>query len=184
MDILKKIRYPKFFILILTFVLAYIIFSAKELQFIHTIISSSGYVGAFVSGILFSYSFTAGISTASFLILGKANNIFLTGIIGGLGALFGDYIIFKFIRHSLKDEVELMSQEKIIIAIFSRIHSKIKKTMLIIMSCIIIASPFPDELGIFILAATTKISERTFSAISYTLNTAGILIILAIGHSI
>ena len=94
----KRIKYPKFLLLILTFVAAYLIFFERNFQPFHNILLSLGYFGSFIAGVMFSYGFTAGPSTAIFLILAKDQNIFLAGFIGGLGALAGDLTIFKLIR--------------------------------------------------------------------------------------
>jgi len=48
----------------------------------------------------------------------------------------------------------------------------------------VIASPLPDEIGVSLLAGTTKISTRTFAILSYFLNTAGIFIVLLAGKVI
>lgn len=60
----------------------------------------------------FTYGFTAAPATAILLILAREQNIVLAGFIAGFGALIGDAIIFKLIRHSFADEVEKLSKEK------------------------------------------------------------------------
>lgn len=183
-NLFRKIKYPKLLLLILAFIFAYLIFTLNNFDFLKNIIISSGYVGAFTSGIFFSYGFTAGLSVGSFLILSKTQNIILTGILGGAGALIGDLLIFKFIRTSFKDEIKKISEEKLIKKISETISQKVKTVILYILSCIIIASPLPDEIGIFLLASSTKISNKIFSVLSFLLNTTGIFAILIIGHYI
>ena len=183
LKLFRKLKYPKFTLLIISFLFAYLFFILKDLSVIRNFVSSSGYLGAFISGIMFSYGFTAGLSTACFLILGQSQNILLTGLIGGLGALAGDFIVFKFIRLSFEDEIKKLSEEKIFYILTRDIPEKIKNTALIILASAIIASPLPDELGVFMLATATKLSSKLFALLSYLLNTGGILIILLIGQS-
>jgi len=45
---------------------------------------------------------------------------------------------------------------------------------------ILIASPLPDEAGVIMLAGLTKIKSNVFAILSFSLNTAGILILLLI----
>ena len=86
---IKKIRlkYPKFLLLFTTFLAAYLIFYGRTYQPLHDFIISMGYAGLFIAGILFAYGFTAAPATAMLLILAGHNNIYLSGIIGGFGAL-------------------------------------------------------------------------------------------------
>ena len=76
--ILSKIKYPKFLLLILTFVIAYFIFKGKSLLPFHDALLSLGYIGTFLAGIFFVYGFTAAPATALLLILAKEQNIFFS----------------------------------------------------------------------------------------------------------
>ncbi len=177
---MKKIKYKKLLLLLLTFVVAYVIFSGKNFLPFRNLLLSSGYFGSFLAGIFFVYGFTAAPATAILLILAKEQNIFLAGFIAGFGALLGDLLIFKFIRHSFADEIEELSKEEIVTAITKKIPPILKNYLLPVIGGFIIASPLPDEIGISILTAST-ISTRTFSIMSYILNTAGIFAILIAG---
>jgi len=185
-------KYPKLLLLLLTFGLGYLLFSGDSYTPFHDFIISMGYAGTFIAGILFAYGFTAAPAVAIFLILAEYQNIFLAGFIGGMGALVGDLIIFNFVRHSLIDEITKLSKEKIVSTM--RIHynnhinnhlpGKIKKYLVAIVAGFIIASPLPDEIGVSLLAGSRKISMEVFAILSYTLNTAGIFLILAIGNTL
>lgn len=179
-----KIKYPKFLLLLLTFILAYLIFTGRDFSAFNNFVLSSGYFGTFVSGILFTYGFTAAPATAVFLILAKGQNILISGLIGGLGALVGDMIIFRFIRHSFADEIEKLSQEKVINHINNKMPNLLKKYLVPVLAGFIIASPLPDEIGVSLMAVSRSISTKIFYILSYTLNTAGIFVILFIGKAI
>lgn len=181
--ILSKVKYPKFLLLILTFAIAYFIFKQRDFLPFHSTLLSLGYAGAFLAGIFFAYGFTAAPATAILLILAKEQNILLSGFIAGFGALIGDLLIFRFVRHSFADEIERLSKEKAINRL-SRIPAPFKKYLTAVFIGFIIASPLPDEIGVSLLVAVTKISTRMFSVFSYTLNTAGIFAVLAIGKII
>src|SRR3990167_6602182 len=112
-----KIKYPKILLLLLTFLIAYFLFQGREIIFLHDTITSLGYLGTFLAGILFTYGFTAAPATVILLILSKEQNIIISGLTAGLGALLGDIIIFKFIRYYFADEIKKMSNEKILIKI-------------------------------------------------------------------
>ena len=182
--ILSKIKYPKLLLLILTFVAAYILFKERNFLPFHSFLLSLGYLGTFLAGILFVYGFTAAPATAILLIMAKEQNIFLAGPLAGVGALFGDLIIFKLIRHSFADEIEKLSKERIMSYFNRNLPDIFKKYFIPILAGFIIASPMPDEIGVSLLAMSRQISVEVFLILSYLLNTAGIFIILIIGSMI
>ena len=177
-------KYPKFLLLFITFIVAYLLFYERTYPPFHDFIISMGYFGTFLAGALFAYGFTAAPATAILLILAKEQNIFLAGLIGGFGALVGDLIIFRFVRYSLADEIAKLSKEKITLYISHKTPNLFKKYLIPVIAGFVIASPLPDEIGISMLAVTKNISMKIFSVISYMLNTAGIFVILAIGNII
>jgi hypothetical protein len=180
---MAKFKYKKFAILLTTYILALIIFRGPIAEVVKSGVLQLNYFGAFVAGIMFAYSFTAGFATAIFLVLGGENNFWLTGLIGGLGALTGDFIIFKMMRGAFKDELKKMGQEKIfqIFANNKKVATLTRKYILPIVGALVIASPLPDEIGVTMLASDRLINSRIFSILSYALNTAGIFVILFIG---
>ena len=181
---LPRLKYPKFLLLLITFLIAYLLFYGRNFPSLNNFIISSGYFGTFLTGIMYTYGFTAAPATFIFLILAKHQNIYAAALIGGLGALLSDLIIFKLIRVSFADEVEKLSKEKIFVNINNRMPNAFKKNLFPVLAGFIIASPLPDEIGVSLMAAITSISTKAFFVVSYILNTAGIFAILAIGSII
>ncbi|HLC98244.1 MAG TPA: hypothetical protein VJC21_05705 [Candidatus Nanoarchaeia archaeon] len=179
-----KLKYPKLFLLAFTFIIAYILFAGRDFLPFHTLFVKLGYLGTFITGILFSYGFTAAPATAILLILSREQNIFLAGFIAGLGALIGDLLIFKLIRRSFAGEIEKLSQETPLRRLNHAVPKTLKKYLIAIVAGFIIASPLPDEIGVSLLAATRTLSTKVFSLFSYLLNTTGIFVILSIGRAI
>jgi hypothetical protein len=177
-SLVKKIKYPKLFLLIITFIVAYIIFYERDIPIFHDILFSLGYFGTLIAGILFTYGFTAAPATIFLILLAQNQNIILSAFIGGIGAMIGDYLIFKLIRHSFHDEIEKLRNEKIMKHISKKSPSLVKKYFLPVIAGFIIASPLPDEMGVALLATSKIISSRMFFIISFLLNTTGIFIII------
>src|SRR3972149_9142554 len=97
---LFQFKYPKLLLLILFFIFAYYLFSLPEISgFIHNLSQSLGYVGDFIAGIFISFGFLAPLGIGFFLIA-STRNIFLAALLGGLGAMIGDFIIFRTIKFS------------------------------------------------------------------------------------
>ena len=176
-------KYPRLTLLIMTFIVAYLFLYSKTYEPLNDFLISLGYLGIFVSGILYAYGFTAAISTSAFLILADTNNILYAGLIGGFGSLVGDLFIFRLIRDPLNHEMKKLFNGKIIKNINNH-NKKLRNILISLIACFIIASPLPDEFGVSLLSAATKISTRMFSVLSYVLNTIGIFIILIIGKSL
>ncbi len=183
-----RIKYPKFLLLILifilTFFLAYILFHHREFLLINNFLLSLGPLGAFIAGIFFPYGFTAAPATAVLLIIAKDQNILVSGFLAGFGALLSDLLIFRFIRSSFKDELKLLSKEKIFLKIGNYFPQKINNFLIDFVAAIFIASPLPNEIGVSLMATSRTISTKIFSIFCYILNTAGIFIILLIGNSL
>lgn len=178
------LNYPKFTLLVLTFVLAYIIIKERNFLPFYNFIISLRYFGSFIAGIMLAYGFTAAPAAAVLVVISKSQNIFLSGIIAGFGALIGDLIIFKVIKNSFNDEIKKLSDKKMIRRINKLTSKSIKKYFLMFLAGFIIATPLPDEIGVSILASATKISIKIFSLISYILNTLGIFFLLYLGKII
>jgi uncharacterized membrane protein YdjX (TVP38/TMEM64 family) len=176
----QRLRYPKFMLLVFTFMVAYVLLTGSNFDAFRDYILSLGLWGAFVAGIFYSYGFTAAPATAAFLLIAREQNIWVAGIIGGLGSLVADLVIFKFIRTSFDDEIEKISNERITQYVHGHMPLWMKRYLVPLIGCIVIASPLPDEIGVTLLALST-ISTRLFMLMSYLLNTFGILIILYIG---
>ena len=177
-SLVKKIKYPKLLLLIITFIVAYIIFYERNIPIFHDVLFSLGYFGTLIAGIFFAYGFTAAPATIFLILLSQNENIILSALIGGFGAMIGDYLIFKLIRHSFHDEIEKLRNEKIIKHINKKSPSFVKKYFLPVIAGFIIASPLPDEMGVALLASSKIISSRIFFVISLLLNTTGIFVIL------
>jgi len=175
-------------LLLLIFIITAALFY-KERTYLpfHNFLISFGYIGIFLGGFFYAYGFTAAPATAVLLVLAREQSLFSAVVIGGLGALFGDIIIFLFIRHSFIDEIENLKKETIVKSI-KKIRKKIFCTfdnyLLPIIAGLFIASPLPTEIGVSIMATFKSLSMKKFLIIAYLLHTVGIFIILLIGNAI
>lgn len=178
-------KYPKFFALVLTIIIAILIFNNEKIINGQSFSIIENYLSSFTLGVFYAYGFTATLATGALLKVANQQNIIITGLIAGLGSLLGDLIIFRFIRSSFNDELKLLGKTKLmkkIKKIFEK-YSSLNK-MVPLVAYMIIASPLPDEIGVALAASYKDVTTKSFVAISYLLNTAGIFIILIIGKSL
>jgi len=141
-----------------------------------------GYLGIFISGIFYVFSFTAPIATALILIFSVNKNIILLGLIAGIGSLLGDILIFHFIRISFADEINELINNKFSIFILKKIPKRYQKYLAYAIGSFFIATPLPDEIGVTILASSKDVKMSHFGIISYILNTGGIFLIILLGN--
>lgn len=180
---LFRFKYPKILFLVLTVVASYFIFSNGDIAQKIQSLGDIGYIGIYVAGLCFSFGFTTAFGIGYF-ITAEPNSLLLATVIGGLGALTGDLIIFKIVKASFMDEFERLQKTKsfrfFIKQSNSLISKKIKNYLLYAIAGIVIASPLPDEIGVAMLAGLTTIKPLKLSIISFIMNSLGIIVMLII----
>jgi len=174
-------KYPKIFLFLLAIVLAYYLFKTPWIIELFSKIDEFNYFGVFIFGVLFSLGFTAPFSVGFFVTL-NPENILITGLIGGLGAMISNILIFHFIRFSFKDEIEELENEEISKEVDSIITktfgTKIKHYLIYAFAGFAIASPLPNEVGDLMMASIKRINALTLAVISFILSTIGIIVLL------
>ena len=133
-------------------------------------------VGSFIAGIFFTSVMTTAPAVAVLGILSLHATPLLVALVGGLGAVCGDYLIFAFVRDRLGEDFSYLIKRNGSPRFFKIFHRKSFRWVLPFVGALIIASPLPDELGL-VLLGVAKMSTRRFLAVSYTFNTIGIFLI-------
>lgn len=134
------------------------------------------YLAEFISGVLFTSALSTPFSLAMFYVLSDSVPPLQVALIGGLGAALGDMIIVKIFRDSFFDDVET-ARKTLKIKRPSRIlHNPFFRFFAPILGVIIIASPFPDELGLMLLGAS-KLKTSQLLILTYFMNAAGIYLL-------
>lgn len=137
---------------------------------------------SFVAGLFFTSVFTTAPAMIALAKLGTLFSPLIVSIVGGIGALIGDYIIFSFIKgHISEDITYLLSQAKSR-RIKHLFHYRFIRWSLALLGALIIASPLPDELGLTLMGLS-RMSTAKFVLISFSFNTIGIFIITLIARS-
>lgn len=144
---------------------------------------SSFLLTSFFAGILYSSFFTSSIAVAVFIVLGVDGfNPLVVAVLGGIGSLCTDFLIFKFVRTNIFSDLKFVDK-KLAKGFFSRLFlRKPFRSLTFFLGLVVIASPLPDELGVGLLAAS-KLNVRNFIILSYVLNTIGIFLIVLLGRA-
>ena len=138
-----------------------------------------GYLGAFIGGILFVSTFTVATATLILLVLAEGLNPVEIGLFAGAGAVIGDLLIFRFVKDSLRREVESLYNNIDSNHHLSKVvHSRYFSWTLPVMGGLLIASPLPDEIGISLMGIS-KMRTYQFVLLSFLLNSIGIFLVIS-----
>ncbi|MBI3109816.1 hypothetical protein HYZ06_02125 [Candidatus Daviesbacteria bacterium] len=179
----KRWKYPYLTAVLISVLLAIILAQNQTFKDWLLNLGSWEYIGALLAGMIFVSSFTAAISIVVIAIMAQNINPMALGLIGGVGAVMGDYLIFKLVRSHLQDELALLFGKDGTSYVKTLLRSKYIAWTLPVIGVFIIASPLPDELGVSLLGFS-KISEARFILISYLSNAVGILMVASVAKVI
>ena len=178
MNYLKK--YPKITILLAIYVVVFFTFSFSQI-IIENILSKLSILGVFVSGVMYTYSFTASVGTGAFLILAKAYSPVLLAVIGGIGAGIADVSILKFLeKFGFSSEFDGFSKEGWFVSICNKMPFLTSRMFLNVVGIITLASPLPDELGVILIERGKYISAKYLFILGVIANAIGIYILASL----
>lgn len=138
-----------------------------------------GYVGAFFAGVLFVSTFTVATGAIILLVLAETLSPVEIGLIAGLGAVVGDFVIFRFMKDDLAREITRIYNMFDRRHHFKRVlHTKYFSWTLPVIGAVIIASPLPDEIGVSLMGIS-KLRTYQFLLVSFILNAVGIALVVS-----
>jgi hypothetical protein len=136
---------------------------------------------------LLAFGFTAPFAVGFFIVV-QPESILLAVLLGGMGALSSDMLIFKFIKVSFIDEFEQLRREKPVLRfrrlIRNNLGLRVSNYLLYVFAGILIATPLPDEIGVAMLAGLTHINLRVLAVISFILHAVAIWLLLVFSVSV
>lgn len=180
---IKLARYKLLSIFLISVMVAIYVAENDAINYFIHHLGSFGYVGALLAGILFVSTFTTVTSIVILGILAQDLNPFVLALIGGVGAMLGDLMVYRFLKHNVDKELMLVFGEEGEGHVKRILKSKYIAWTLPIVGMLIIASPLPDELGLGLLGLT-KVSEAKLMFVSYVSNVFGILAVAAVARVI
>lgn len=131
---------------------------------------------SFVAGMFFTSIFTAAPSVVIIAELARHYSVFWLAFFGGLGALLGDYVIFRFVRDKVSDALIALLRRKSNERWRAIFRMGLFRWLTPFIGAVIIASPLPDELGLTVWGIS-KLPTKYFVPLSFSLNFLGILIV-------
>ena len=170
-------------VIVLSILIAVILGKTGILESILVSTQGARFIGSFIAGIFFVSVFTAAPATVALGEIAQSNSVITVAILGGLGALIGDLIIFLFVKDRVYEQfyylIKISKSERP----FSIFRLKLFRWVIPFVGALIIASPLPDEIGVTMLGLS-KMKNSYFVLLSFILNSAGIFIIGLIAKAV
>lgn len=127
------------------------------------------YLGIVVAGMAFSSTFLIASASVLLLVFGENTLAWQVGLLAGLGAAMADVLILKLVRLTIIPEAKKLIRKLKGTMLARALHSKYAHWTIPLIGVLIIASPFPDELGVA-LVGLSGMRGYQFFLISLTLN--------------
>ncbi len=163
--------------------LAYVILISGIVNYIGDL-GSIGYASSFIFGLMVAYGATTAPAAVSLFMLGKEFNPVFVALLAAVGATITDAILFRFIKSQWTPHIEnVLKFFKIRwrIIILKVEKSKLFQVLIPVAAGLVIASPLPNELAVFLLG-TVKYDTKHFMMLAYVFHFIGILAIVMLGN--
>lgn len=178
----RRWKYRNTALLVLSLAILVYISDSPTVHEVIAFVGSYGYLGAVVTGVLFVSTFTVAPAAVVLFHIAQDLNPFLVALSAGFGGMIGDVLIFRFLKDGVFEELR---------PVFWRFGGSHLSALLgtpyfawlaPVLGAIIIASPFPDEVGIALMGLS-NIRLSRFILLVLILDTLGILAIVTLAQS-
>jgi uncharacterized membrane protein YdjX (TVP38/TMEM64 family) len=184
---MKEIRRRKYvkdaLVVILSVIAAILLAKSHLLEGIILGADSYFILDSFIAGVFYTSVFTTPPAMVVLGTLGANYPIVPVALFGALGSMLGDLIIFLFLKQHVADNVEDVVLHMKSGRMRHIMKYRFARWSLVLLGGLIIASPFPDELGLTLLGIS-KISTKRFAIISFVFNVAGIAIVSLVARGL
>ncbi len=134
-------------------------------------------IGSFFAGLFFTSVFTTAPSIVALGEIAQSGSAWMTAAVGAAGAVVGDMLIFLVVRDKLSEHLMgHLKESEGWVRFTVLVRSRAFRWMSLFLGGLILASPYPDELGISLMGFS-RMRTRWFVPLSYAFNFLGILLI-------
>lgn len=175
-------KYPNLTLLIISLLVTILLLLNGHIEQLTNVLNNLGYIGVLFTGMLFVSTFTVAPAAVVLFEFSRSLDPLLVALVGGAGATFGDYIAYRFIRDRLFAELSPILKMFHLYRRVDILHTKYFAWLAPVIGAAIIASPFPDEIGLSLLGLK-RIKPIMFLVLAFFLNSIGIFIIALAAQS-
>ncbi len=164
-------------IIVLSIIVAILLIKTGTIEEILKQTRDVWFLDSFIAGMFFTSVFTTAPAIVALGMIAQASqSVLLVAIFGGLGALCGDLIIFRFMRDRLGRNIMHLINNSGNGRLRSIVHLKSFRWLTFFLGALVIASPLPDELGLTMMGFS-KTKTSLLIPVSFIFNFLGILVI-------
>lgn len=149
-------------------------------------ISNDWYIlTSFITGLLWTSVFTISPASIAFAHLSHNVDPVTLAAWGALGSMFGDLIIFSYIRDVFSEDIKGAIKNSRFKRFLGKTHFSFLRWFGPVAGAVVIASPLPDEIGLSLMGVS-KMKTRYLIPIAFIFNFIGIylLALVALGLSV
>lgn len=130
---------------------------------------------AIILGFFYSFSFTGGASAV--MLSNIENNFLLFSLLSAVGSMLADLTILKILKSSLESEIDEFVKKMNQYILIKKAERFLTKKVRLVLAVIVIGSPLPDEIGVFLLRKNSSLSRIKFLTLCFCANFTFIYII-------
>lgn len=134
---------------------------------------------AIVCGALFTTVFTIVPASVALVEMSSTIHPLLIATLGGIGAMIIDSIIASFVRKDITRDLQGISRLSFKWHFISLFHFGFLKWFSFALGLLVIASPLPDELGLFFIGIS-KVKSKYLPFVFFLANFVGIYLLLSV----
>lgn len=179
----KHFKYKNTLAVLVIILILYFLLNNPATRIFIESFGSLGLWGAFVAGIFFVSSFTVTIAGVVLFFIAQNTNPLSVALIAGLGAVIGDFLIFRFFKDRVFEELRPLFRKIGGSRLAKALKSPFLRWLSPILGAVIIASPFPDEIGVGLMGLS-KMKAWQFMFLAFILNAVGIYVIVSFANNI
>ncbi|KKQ29084.1 MAG: hypothetical protein US48_C0034G0003 [Candidatus Levybacteria bacterium GW2011_GWA2_37_36] len=175
---LKDYKYKNLTFIALSILL--VIFLSKY-NFLNQLLFKTSYIppiGSFIAGALYVSAFTASLGILMLADLSQNLSTIEIAILAGLGGAVADFAIIRFFKNNLLSEITPIYDKLGGQRLTKLMHHKYLRWSLPIVGAIIVMSPFPDELGLFLMGLT-RIKNYQLTLLCLALDIIGVFLLVS-----
>ncbi|MBI2542581.1 MAG: hypothetical protein HYW24_00115 [Candidatus Aenigmarchaeota archaeon] len=170
-------------ILVLGLVFAYFLAHSGLIYAVTEFLAQFGYLSALLLGFLFSYGALTAASAVAIFVISKSFNPVLIALIAGLGAMISNFLIYRFIKEDVLEEVKFIFSremgfdvERFEHRLNQRVYrSKFLQAAIPAISGILVSLPLPTEVFVSVLWAIARYDAKKVLFFSFLFSFLGIL---------
>ncbi len=171
------------FIITGSIIVAIVLGKSGAIQLLLGLGSSWSIVSSIIAGAFFTSVFTMAPATIGLVAISDTTSPLLVAGFGALGAMLIDMTIASFVRKDLNQDFESIKRFSFKWHFISLFHFGFLKWFAFIAGILIIASPLPDELGLFFIGIS-KVKAKYLPLLFFIANFLGIYTLISISRII